>query len=128
MDKYLASCGLLTSEVSKVKAILRSFADDTDYIVAAKTEKELPNLLKSGVLYIKKWMRLNKLKLNHKKSSLLIYGRSRNYFPWIEQIQLSGNIILPTKSVKFLGVVLDECLNFMNHVVTFLPKSLLASE
>ena len=46
--------------------------------VAARTEKELVKLFKSGKQNIEKWMRLNKLKLNSKKSSLVIDGRSPN--------------------------------------------------
>ena len=113
LNNCLVICSLSTSEVSKVKTILLSLADNTHYTAAARTEKRLLNLLKSGMLYIEKWMRLNKLKLNHKKSSLVIYGWSSNYYPWYEQIQLSGNIILRDKSGKFPGA---ECVSFKNHV------------
>ena len=94
LDKCLVSCGLSTSEVSKVKAVLPSFTDYTHYTVAARTENELLNLLKSVCYTFKKWTRLNNLKLNHKKSSLEIYGRSPNYYPSIELIQLSRNILV----------------------------------
>ena len=42
------------------------------------------------MLCIEKWMLLNKLKSNHKKNSMVISGRSPKYYPWIEQIQISG--------------------------------------
>ena len=47
---------------------------------------------------------------------MVIYGRSIDYCPWIEQLRLSENVIMHAKSVKFLGAVLDEGLSFKNPV------------
>ena len=98
------------------RIIIPSFADDTHFTVAARTERELLLVLKKGMEQIEKWMRVNKLKLNHKKSQFVIYGRSVNYYPWIEKLELDGNAIERVRAVKFLGVIVDECLSFKDHI------------
>ena len=62
------------------------------------------------------------MKLNHKKSSIVMYSRSPNYYPYVEQLQLSGSLIMHAKSVTFLGVALSECLNCKNHICHIFPR------
>jgi len=45
------------------KVILPSFADDTHFTVAAKTSAHLIEIMKMGILWIDKFMKVNKLLL-----------------------------------------------------------------
>ena len=98
------------------KSILPYFADDTHLTVAAKTGEMLIQNLQTGMLNIEKWMRVNRLQLNHAKSHFVMYGRSSNYYPWIDKIQFGENILPREVSTKYLGVIVDECLNFKEHI------------
>ena len=66
---------------AKVRAILPSFADDTQLTMAEKTEAALKNNMKKVIMKSGRWMRVNKLLVNNKKIMFMLYGRSANYCP-----------------------------------------------
>lgn len=105
-----------------VRAILPSFADDTQFTMAAKTEADLKNGMKQGMVIIERWMRVNKLLVNQKKTMFMLYGRSANYYPWIEEIELVNGSIKRTSTVRYLGVIVDECLSFKDHIAFISTK------
>ena len=45
------------------RTIIPSFADDTHFTVAARTESELLLVLNKGIEQIEKWMRVNKIQI-----------------------------------------------------------------
>ena len=104
------------------KMILPSFADDTQFSVAAVTEADLFLLLNTGMSCIERWMRVNKLCLNHSKSKFILYGRSTNYYPWIHGIQLESGYLQRHSYVQYLGVQVDECLMFKPHIESLCTK------
>jgi hypothetical protein len=46
----------------------------------------------------------------------MLYGRSANYYPWIEEMELENGSIIRTSIVKYLGDMVDECLNFNDYI------------
>ena len=60
-----------------------------------------------------KWLTANKISLNEGKTEL-IYFRLRGKAPNLK-IKLHGKILVPTKTVKYLGVYLDEFLSGEAH-------------
>ena len=64
-------------------------------------------------------MKLNKLNLNYSKSCFLLYGRSSNYYPWIDRLNFADMSILRINCTKYLGVLIDECLSFREHIDYF---------
>jgi len=68
------------------------------------------------------WLIANKLTLNTAKSKAIIISPKLNS-PTIEMdINCPLGIIKSVKSAKYLGVTLDEKLNFMSHIKTLEPK------
>ena len=61
-------------------------------------------------------MKLNKLNLNYSKSCFLLYGRSSNYYPWIDRLNIADTSILRINCTKYLGVLIAECLSFREHI------------
>lgn len=104
------------------KGILPCFADDAHFTVAARTENELMTILKQGISSIEKWMRVNKLKLNHNKSNFLIYGRITGHYPWINSIEVGHHTIVRSTSTRYLGVIIDESLSFKDHIASVNSK------
>ena len=61
-------------------------------------------------------MKLNTVNLNYSKSCFLLYGRSSNYYPWIDRLNFADMSILRINCTKYLGVLIDECLRFRDYI------------
>lgn len=63
------------------------------------------------------WFQLNKLTLNVKKCNFMIFCNTNKYYPReLAKILINGVEILQVQSTKFLGVMLDERLNWSTHI------------
>lgn len=60
------------------------------------------------------WFNANKLSLNVEKTFFLFFGNNNNEI--YVQIHLSGISIKRVKEIKFLGVIIDEQVNWKSHV------------
>ena len=76
--------------------------------------KKLKNCLND----IQNFMFTNKLKLNPDKTEFILIGSQKNHKQHLPHfpINILGNQVSPTQSVRNLGVVFDSNFNFSNHV------------
>ena len=81
------------------------FADDTTLIVYHKNFAQLDALLATLEKKVESWFTVNKLKLNNNKTQKLFLSSNH--------IHIQGN------KVKLLGIVLDDNLNWSEHVLSF---------
>ena len=58
--------------------------------------------------HVDSWLVRNKLKLNRGKTELLILTASHRPRPPIDAIQVSSERIIPTRSARNIGVILDQ--------------------
>ena len=98
------------------------FADDTTLYMSSSNE----NYLKFGVQYdlesLSDWFKANSLTLNLSKSECVFFTKTRKLQNWDLQLQLAG-VNLPTvKYSKFLGVWIDNNLNWNKHVDILISK------
>ena len=94
----------------------RIFADDTNIFLISKDIKELETQIKLVMCQLEKWLIINKLTLNAKKSSYTIFRSPRLKIENIpDKIIFNNSEILRSKSVKYLGVTFDEFLSFKEH-------------
>ena len=90
------------------------YADDTCLVITASCFVELKHRMKSEVDRVKSWITANKLSINALKSHLIIIN--------LNSLSLDLNIICKTtiiksvQSCKYLGVVIDNKLNFKAHI------------
>lgn len=97
--------------VSRVKMNL--FADDSLVSVAAKTSEEGIQIMNSELKSLSQWLRFNKLKLNTSKTKyILINGRGESP---LNEVVLENETIERVCSFKYLGVLIDENLNFKEY-------------
>lgn len=92
------------------------FADDTHLL---KFSDSLDTLCKKVNLDLKNitcWLRANKISLNAGKTEFVIFKSKRRSLDYIPFLKISGNRVYPSESVKYLGVYLDEHLNWKPHV------------
>ena len=60
------------------------------------------------------WLSTNKLKVNFNKTKFIIFNYRKNIA--IESIKFANHDIERTRSIKFLGIIIDENLSFKNHI------------
>ena len=99
--------------VSKlIKCIL--FADDTNLFFSGKCIKYICKVMSMELIKFNSWFALNKLSLNISKTNYIVFG----IVDKDELINVSiDELILPRVfSTKFLGVQIDEGLNWKEHI------------
>jgi len=95
------------------------YADDTQLFVALESDISLSDVNRC-FCSLQRWFDINGLSLNPDKSEAIIFGtaaRHRVEGGSIDSITLNNNTQIPvSKSVKSLGVVLDNSLSFDKHI------------
>ena len=100
------------------KSDIANYADDTTPFTVNKTMDSLLDSLGKDTDSLIKWFRDNYLKLNAEKCHLLVSNHSKDI-----EINVGEEIIECEKSVKLLGVTLDNQLNFNEHVSNICKKA-----
>ena len=96
------------------------FADDTNLLNISKDYKTLQRRVNYDLFALHKWLTANKISLNDGKTEL-IYFRTRGMAP-VLNIKLHGKTLRPSKTVKYLGVYLDEFLSGVAHSQELVKK------
>jgi hypothetical protein len=98
------------------------YADDTTIIFQHHNLNELFELTNSELLHIDNWFKDNTLALNYNKTMYTVYSHrtinSLNDF----DIYLSHNKINRTDNAKYLGLVIDNRLNWKTHITQLSKK------
>ena len=89
------------------------YADDTTIYVIGRNIQFMKSKLQSDMTAVSEWLSMNQLKLNVKKTKL-VYFNKEGLSPHINVI-MEGEEIECVRSFKFLGVDLDNQLNFCDH-------------
>ena len=99
-----------------LQTIPRLLADDTCLFLTAKNVVDLEIIGNSELNSLTNWMDANKLTVNPTKSKLIVVNPKLR----VPQIQFSllydDTCIGNDKSLKYLGVELDQALNFLPHL------------
>ena len=95
---------------------LRLYADDAVVYTYAESINETHIKLQSDLDNIDVWCRRNQLTVNTSKTKCMLFGSKRFLdVRKLPKITLSGNIIQFVENFKYLGVILDNKLNFRPH-------------
>ena len=100
---------------SKIFSLL--FADDSNLFLSGKNPNELINMMNTEITHVVKWLQINKLSINLKKTQFMIFRKRRTKTNITEELDINDVKINQVQKTKFLGVVIDECLTFQNHVL-----------
>ena len=92
------------------------FADDTNIFYSNKCLKTLSNIIQTEIDKIAEWLNVNKLSLNTTKTKIILF-RSPNKKPsQTIKININGKNIEQVKCTTFLGIIIDECLTWKDHI------------
>ena len=91
------------------------FADDTNLLHFSKSMTKLNKYVNLDMKNLTDWLNANKISLNVPKTELVILKHQRKKIDSEVKIKLSRKWLYPTDSVKYLGIRIDENLNW-KHV------------
>ena len=97
------------------------FADDTNIFLSGSNVKTLFNKMNTELIKINDWFKSNKLSLNETKTVFTLFHPSNksDLLPLkLPQLNINNKIIKREPSIKFLGVIIDEHINWKKHVET----------
>ena len=90
------------------------FADDSSIFFSHKNVQVLLQTVNSELCNITAWIHANKLSLNLTKTNYMIYSNSLKSLPG--DIVFNGVLIDRMATIKFLGLHIDEQLNWKTHI------------
>lgn len=105
--------GVLTLKLPKGVVIV-GFADDIVLTVTGETAEEVEMLATEAIARIENWMLDVKLQIAHHKTEMVFVSNHKA----VKQVQIDvgENVVHSKRALKYLGVVVDDRLNFNSHV------------
>ena len=100
----------------------RHFADDTNLLIKGKNLKKMKKHLNYDLDQLCEWLKANKICLNCDKTEMIIFRHPNKKIDYELKIKVNGKRLLKSSNVKYLGVYLDEHLNWSNHVEALSAK------
>ena len=107
---------------SSSKFSFHLFADDTNVLYANKNPQTLEKVVNTELANVSDWLIANKLTVNTKKSSYVIFRSFKKPLPFAPRVKMYdpiNQIFAPlnlNESVKYLGVLMDEHLSWKHHI------------
>lgn len=99
-----------------VHCMISIFADDKLLWVTGDTLEECVTKINEDLDRLKHWLDFNKLSLNVNKTKAMIITRKKNINKIENPVLIAGEKLEFVENFKYLGVWLDEKLNFNQHV------------
>ncbi|KAJ8723282.1 hypothetical protein PYW08_003194 [Mythimna loreyi] len=94
------------------------FADDTNAIVSANDIKTLNDAVNAALAVFHSWFSANKLVINAKKTNIMLFKTTaRNKDTGTMDIELNKVKVELVREVKFLGIYIDDLLNWKRELV-----------
>jgi hypothetical protein len=99
------------------------FADDSNLFAHSKTITEVQVTLNNEMPKLVTWLQANRLSLNIDKTHAMIFGTKNKQIKNSFNIQIEGKSLLTVSKTKFLGVIIDDQLNWKHHI-TYTSKKI----
>ena len=109
---------IYANDFSRASSLLFTifFADDTRVFIKGQSYENVYKILNEELKKCDNWVKANKLTLKVKKTYLMIFHRSR-IKPVSAQIYIGNENIKQTNSIKFLRIIVDNKLNWHEHII-----------
>ena len=118
---YLFSLYLCDMSRSSTKLKFVHFADDTTVYMSGDDLHNLYGEMSEELEKVSVWLKTNRLSLNVAKTSYMLFTHAA-IRPLTNPIHIQGEMISRVTEVKFLGVCIDERLNYNCHTMTICKK------
>ena len=98
------------------------FADDTNLLNINNNFKTIEKQVNRDLRSLINWLSANKISLNQGKTELVFFRKRSTKIPNTFKIKLNGKKLFHTKTIKYLGITLDEHLTGKYHVDYLITK------
>ena len=98
------------------------FANDTNLLYLNKSLKKINKHINQDLLFLSKWLRSNKISLNTSKTEIIIFRPKRKTIQKHLNFRISGQQIKTSTHVKYLGIHLDQHLDWNLNMTTLQSK------
>ena len=103
------------------------FADDTNIFYSNSCLEAINEVVQTEINKVTEWLNVNKLSLNITKTKFILF-RSINKKPNHDfKITINNMNIDQVKCTNFLGIIIDECLTWNDHITKVAKKIVRAS-
>ena len=92
------------------------FADDSNMFLTGQNPDSLIDSMNTELEKVIDWLNVNKLSLNLKKTHFIIFRRRKERILLTNVLKINDIVIEMTENTKFLGVLIDQHLNFQSHI------------
>ena len=92
------------------------FADDTNLFLAGDDLYTIVSTFNNEIGKLSTWLKANKLSLNLNKTHCMLFTLSAHTYAQPIPIVIDGTSIQRVQNTKFLGVHIDDKLNWSNHI------------
>ena len=96
-------------------SLVHHFSDDTNLLYVHQDLRVIQNRINKDLKSLVTWLRANKISLNASKTEMLISRDPRKKLNFDLKIKINGKRIIPCQSVKYLGLYIDNHLNWHSH-------------
>ena len=97
-------------------SLVNLFADDTMLFFENESLKPIAKQANIDLKLLMNWLKANKISINASKTELLLFRPVRKKIDYDLKIKINGHRLRPSKFVKYLGVYIDEHLNWKHHI------------
>ena len=108
---------LYINDLPNVSDILKCilFADDTSIFFSHDNVDSLQEIFNQELQSVTKWLKVNKLLINVSKTNFMIFTKKKCNLDNI-CVNMCDSRIKQVSSLKFLGIIVDNKLNWSNHI------------
>ena len=92
------------------------FADDTNLFYLSISLLDIETTVRGELKLVHKWLCCNQLSLNVKKFNYVIFHVPQNKITYQVNLSLHNCSLKQESSTKYLGILIDENLNWKSHV------------
>ena len=92
------------------------FADDTNLTIHNYSLKKINKYVNFDLKCVTEWLRSNRISLNTKKTEILLFRPKNTMIKKKLNFRISGQKIVLSKHVKYLGILIDENLSWIEHL------------
>ena len=97
-------------------SLVNLFADDTMLFLKNESLKTISKQANIDLKLLMNWLKANKISLNTSKTEMLIFRSIRKKLDYEVKIKINGHRLRPSNVVKYLGIFIDEHLNWRHHI------------
>ena len=95
---------------------MHHFADDTNLLNINRNVKTLIRNTNKDLKSLWLWLNANKIALNTSKTEYIVFGHSSKSLPDPPKLKIGGKRIHQSKTIKYLGVLIDSDLSWKSQI------------